>query len=184
MRGIIQLFRNIRVSKNFVHKKGLSLFSVATSFFSHCQKISWEELINVSELLRRGIFFCRGMRYHYFPLEVFFLTVPKKFVMGIIQYFRNFRAWKNFMQKGISLFSVGTFFSHSAKKYREGNHSMFQKYAGMEYFSAEEGHINIFRGISFSHSAEKFREGNHSMFQKFSGMEKFYAEGGEISIIC
>ena len=115
MRGIIQRFRKIRVSKNFVHKKWLSLFSVATSFFSHCQRISWEELIIVSEILRHGIFFCRGMRYHYFPLEVFFLTVPKKFVRGIIQCFRDFRAWKNFMQKGISLFSVELFFSQCQK---------------------------------------------------------------------
>ena len=106
MRGIIQRFRNIRVSKHFVHKKGLSLFSVATSFCSHCQKISWQELINVSVLLRLGTFFCRGMRYHYFPLEVFFLTVPKKF--------------------------------------REVNHSKFQKNSGLKNFSAEEGFITIF----------------------------------------
>ena len=50
-----------------------------------------------------------------FSVETFFLTVPKNFVGGIIQGFRNMRAWKNFMQKGISLFSVGTFFSHSAE---------------------------------------------------------------------
>ena len=77
VRGIIQCFRNSRAWKNFM-QKGISLFSVEL-FCSHCQKISWEELINVSVLLRLGTFFCRGMRYHYFPLEVFFLTVPKKF---------------------------------------------------------------------------------------------------------
>ena len=40
---------------------------------------------------------------------------------------------ENFMQKKeISLFSVGKFFSQSAEKFREGNHSTFQKYSGIE----------------------------------------------------
>ena len=65
--------------------------------------------------------------------KFFFLTVPKNIVRGIIQCFRIIQAWKNFMQKKeISLFSVGTFFSHSAEKFREGNHSTFQKYSGIE----------------------------------------------------
>ena len=55
---------------------------------------------------------------------------------------------------------------------------MFQKNAGMEYFSAQEGHITSFCWNFFSHSAEKLREGNHSMFQKNSRMEETYAEGG------
>ena len=60
---------------------------------------------------------------------------------------------------------------------------MLQKFYGMEYFSAEEGHITSFCWNFFSHSAEKFREVNHSMFQKYSGMENFYAEEGDITIL-
>ena len=57
-----------------------------------------------------------------FSVETFFLTVPKNFVGAIVQGFRNMRAWKNFMRKKeISLFSVGTFFSHIAEKFRRRN---------------------------------------------------------------
>ena len=47
------------------------------------------------------------------------------------------------MQKEISLFSVGTFISHSSEKFREGNPSMFQKSSVMEKAYAEEGDITI-----------------------------------------
>ena len=68
-----------------------------------------------------------------FSVATFFLTVPQNLVGGIIEVFRNVRAWKNFMQKKeISLFSVGNFFSHSAEMFREGNHSTFQKYSRVE----------------------------------------------------
>ena len=122
MRGIIQRFRNIRVSKKFMHKKGLSLFSVETSFFSQCRKISWGESSNVSEIFGHGKFFCRRRKYHYFLFQVFFLAVPKSFMRGIIQRFRNIRVSKNFMQKkGLSLFSVETSFIHSAENLRGRN---------------------------------------------------------------
>ena len=79
-----------------------------------------------------------------FCWNFFFPTVPKNIVRGIIQCFRNMRAWNIFLQKkDISLFSVGIFFSHSAEKFREGNHSMFQKFSGMEKFYAEGGDISI-----------------------------------------
>ena len=43
--------------------------------------------------------------------------------------FRNIGAWKVFMKKKEKSFlSVGKILSHSAEKYREGNHSRFQKY--------------------------------------------------------
>ena len=57
-----------------------------------------------------------------FSVATFVLTVPQNLVGGIIQVFRNIRAWKKLIQKkGISLFSVGTFISHSAEELREGN---------------------------------------------------------------
>ena len=102
--------------------------------------------------------------------------MPKNLLGRIIKRFRNFRAWKIFLQKKeISIFSVATFFSHSAENYSEGNHSMFQNSSGMEKFYAEEGDITIFCWKFFSHNSEKFREVNHSTFQKYSGIEKFYA---------
>ena len=45
--GNHSMFQKYRISKTFLHKKGLSLFSVETTFFSQCRKISWEELFNV-----------------------------------------------------------------------------------------------------------------------------------------
>ena len=69
--------------------------------------------------------------------------MPKNFVRGIIQCFRNFTAWNTFLQKkDISLVSV-EFFSHSDEKFREGNHSMFQKNSGMEEIYAEGGDITL-----------------------------------------
>ena len=68
---------------------------------------------------------CSGMESFYaeegditiFCWNFFFLTEPKSFVRGIIQCFRNIREWKNFMQKkGISFFSVGTFFFSQCRK--------------------------------------------------------------------
>ena len=70
-------------------------------------------------------------------------------------------------------YSLLNFFSHSAKKFREVNHSKFQKNSGLKNFSAEEGDITILCWNFFSPSAKKFREGNHSMFQINSGMENF-----------
>ena len=68
---------------------------------------------------------------------------------------------ENFLQKNeISLFSVGIFFSHSAEKFCEGNHSMFQINSGMENFMQKK-EISLFSvGIFFSHSADKFRGRN------------------------
>ena len=46
----------------------------------------------------------------------FFLTVPKNFVGGINQCFRNFTAWIIFLhKKDISLVSVGIFFPQCRK---------------------------------------------------------------------
>ena len=46
-----------------------------------------------------------------FSVGIFFLTVPKNFVGGSIQYFRKIQARKNSMhRKGLSIFSVETFF--------------------------------------------------------------------------
>ena len=81
-------------------------------------------------------------------------------------------------------YSLLNFFSHSAKKFREVNHSKFQKNSGLKNFSAEEGDITILCWNFFSHSAKKFREGNHSMFQKNSGLKIFSAEEGDITIFC
>ena len=45
----------------------------------------------------------------------FFSHSAEKIREGYHSMFQNFRAWKNFMQKGISLFSVELFFSQCQK---------------------------------------------------------------------
>ena len=63
---------------------------------------------------------------------------------------------KNFSaEEGDITIFCWNFFSHSAKKYREGNHSMFQKYAVMEKFYEEEGDITIFRWNFFFSQCRK-----------------------------
>ena len=76
----------------------------------------------MSEKFGHGETLCRRRGYHYFLLELFIVTVAKYFVGGSIQCFRKNRAWEIFRQKkDVSLFSVGTFFSHSADKIRVRN---------------------------------------------------------------
>ena len=108
-------FRNVLVS-NFFGIMGIIRFCRIFSV-SQFRKTSWEELFNVSERYRHGNILCRRRRYHYFPLQLFFLTVPKSLVRGIIQRFRNNRVSKNFMHmKGLSLFSVETSFFSQCRK--------------------------------------------------------------------
>ena len=76
------------------------------------------------------------------------------------------------------------FFSHSAEKFREGNHSMFQINSGMENFMQKK-EISLLSVETYcSHSADKFRGRNYSMFQKKSGIKNFSAEEGDITIFC
>ena len=71
--------------------------------------------------------------------------MPKNFLGRIFKRFRNFRAWKIFLQKKeISLFSVSNFFPRSAETFHEGKHSTFQKHSGIEKFYAKEGVITFF----------------------------------------
>ena len=124
-----------------MYKKGISLFSVETSFFP---------------------------------------TVPKNIVRGTIKGFRNVPAWKVFMQKkGISPFSVGTFFSYRAEKFREGNHSVFQKYSGMEKFYAEEGDIIFFCwNFFFLKVSKKFVGGIIQRFRNIRVSKTFMHRNG------
>ena len=93
------MFQKYAGMEKFYKEEGDITIFCWNFFFSQCRKISSEKLINVSELLRHGKFFCRRRRYHYFPLEIFFLTLPRIFVGGIIQGFKNTRAWRSSMQK-------------------------------------------------------------------------------------
>ena len=121
--------------KTFKGKRGdLSHFSVE-KFSSH----------GAEKLCRGTLVFqkCSGVEFFRYNgvdkiLSKFLgLTVPRIFVGGTIQCFRNIQAWKHLMQEEeISLFSVAIFFSHSAEKFGEGNHSTFQKYSVIEKFFA------------------------------------------------
>ena len=130
--------------ENFMQKKEISLFSVG-KFFSHSAEkfregnhSTFQKYSGIEKIL------CIRSGCHFFCYNFFLLSVPKNFVGGINQCFRIIKAWKIFPQKKeLSLFSVGTFFSQSAEKLREGNHSMFRKNSGMEKLYAEGGDITL-----------------------------------------
>ena len=95
--GSIQYFRKIQARKNSMHRKGLSIFSVET-FFSHSAEnfCGWKySMFQKNSGMEK--FLCRRRTHHYFLLELFYITVPKNFVRGIIQCFRNIRACEKFM---------------------------------------------------------------------------------------
>ena len=72
--GTLRCFRKFRVSKNFMHKKGISLFSVEI-FLSHsAKKIRRGILLYFEKILVSKMFM-----HHDFPSKMFSLTVPTNF---------------------------------------------------------------------------------------------------------
>ena len=116
-RGTLRCCRKVRVSKNFMHKKGISLFPFE-DFLSHS-----------AEKIRRGTLLCfrkflvwkkignkRGWGYHDFRTKFFCLTVPKDF-LGVPLFQKCSGIEKFLDNRGITILSK-FFLSHSAKKFR------------------------------------------------------------------
>ena len=84
--------------------------------------------------------------------------MPKKFVEEHFGVSENFRYRKILMhKKGISPFSVETFLSHSAEKFRRGTLQCFRKFGVSKNFMPNRK-VSRFSIENFlSHSAEKFR---------------------------
>ena len=76
--GTLRCFRKFRVSKNFIHKKGISLVSVEF-FVSQCRKNSWVTLQGFSKF-KLSKNFMHNKNVSRFSVKIFSLTVPKKFV--------------------------------------------------------------------------------------------------------
>ena len=77
--GTFQCFGKVPASKNFMHKKGISLFPVEL-FSSQTAKRFRKEPFNVSEKFGYRKFLCVRKGYHCFPSEKVCPTVPKNFV--------------------------------------------------------------------------------------------------------
>ena len=75
----IQYFRNTRVSTNFMHKEGISLFCVEFFFVSQCRKISWgnHSICQKNSVIEKN--FCIKRRYHCSPLKHLCLIVSTNF---------------------------------------------------------------------------------------------------------
>ena len=71
----------------------------------------------------------------------------------------------------MSLFSVGIFFSHSAEKFREGNHSMFQINSGMENFM-QKMEISLFSVEIFFSQCQKVSSGESFNVSEIFGYPK------------
>ena len=73
--------------------------------------------IQCFRIIRAWTYFMHKRRYHYFLLQLFFSQFHKSW-WGNHSSFQKYSGMEKLIQKkGISLFSVGTFFSHSALKF-------------------------------------------------------------------
>ena len=130
------VFHDFRVSKAFIHRSGMARFSVK-KFLSHS-----------TECHRRGTFLCfRGSLYRknlwigglgvgsttIFRQNFFLSHSAEKFRRGIFQCFTDF-GYGNFLwitRVGHDFLSK-VYFSHSTRKLRIKNPSVFQRFSGTE----------------------------------------------------
>ena len=75
------MFQKIWGTKKFLHKKGITPFSVEF-FLSHSADIFRGEPFNVSENLGFTKNLCIRRGYHYSPLNFLRLSVPKKICLS------------------------------------------------------------------------------------------------------
>ena len=97
-RGPLRCFRKFRVSKNFMHYRGISRFSVR-NFLSDSTKKIVVQPFSASENFGYRKMLCIRGEYHDFQLEFFCLTVPKNFRNATLLCCRKFRVSKNFKHK-------------------------------------------------------------------------------------
>ena len=157
--GINQCFSIFKAWKIFLQKKEISLFSVG-NFFSHGAENFREG--NHSSFQKNS-----GMEEAYaegeditLSVETFFLTVPKNFVGGIIQGFRNIRAWKILCRRwGYHYFPLKTFYL-----------TLPNKIVGNPFCVSKEMWYRKFSCIGVGGGA---RYGNPPVFRQTSGIVKF-----------
>ena len=149
------MFQKFRVSKNFAHKKGISLFYV-DFFASQGQKNLPFEKILVSNIFihRRG---------HHGFVETFLLHMTEKLQMRPCCVSEFFSFGKKFLDNRWGVYQVipsKLFLSHSAEKICCVTLQCFRKFLVWEkIYGGEMGGIIFFRRNFLSHSAEKFRRG-------------------------
>ena len=120
----LRCFRKIRESKNFMHKKGISLFSVEI-FLSQDRKISYGNPSVFQKISGSGkkVMDKRGGGgggVTRFFVEIFCLTVLKKF-LGSPSVFQRISNIEKFLNKGNVLrFFWENFLSHFTEKLRRG----------------------------------------------------------------
>ena len=127
----LQCFKKFRVSKNFMHKKGISPFS-AKQFVLEPKKIDGGPFC-VSKKFWYRKFSCIGEgRGHHGFLEKFLSHGTEKLCTGSLLCFRKFLAWKQIMEKrwGASRFSVE---NSQCRKISWGNLSIVLKEIDFEY---------------------------------------------------
>ena len=180
--GTLRCFRSFRVSKNFMHKEGISLNSVE-KFLSHsADKIRRRTILCLERLLVSKIFKQRRGEASRFWRKIFF-TGPKKFRQGTILYFRKILVGKKFLwiRGGVSRFSVKNFLSHSTEKFRCGTLRCFRKFRVSQNFMHQRGGYHVLRQKLLVTQYRKISLWNTSVFQKISCIAKFYASERGVS---
>ena len=113
-----------------MHKKGFHYFllKLYLSFLSHSAEKFRGEPFNVSENFGYRKILCIRKGYHYSPLKIFCLTVPKNFVGKPFNVSENFGYRKILcVRRGFHYFLLKPLLPHSAEKFRRGNPSVLQK---------------------------------------------------------
>ena len=122
--GTLRCIRKIRVAKNFMHKKEISLNSVEISLSHSPDKIRTRTLLCFERILVSKSFKQRRGKLHGFVENFFYLTGPKKLRQGTILCFRKILAGKNILWirggGGITIFRRS--FCLTVPKYFIGEH--------------------------------------------------------------
>ena len=178
LEGTIQCFRKLRVSKDFRHKKGISLFSVETFLYHRAEKFrGWT--IQCFRKLRVS----KDFRHKQGGITILcwknFVSVPKKFAGETSCVSESFGYRKILcIRRGFHYFLLKLFFASQCRKISWGNHSLFQKTSGIEIVYTVEGEITILLWKFFVSQCRKCLGGTMQCFRKFRVSKNFMHKKG------
>ena len=143
-----ECFRNTRVSTNFMHREGISLFCVEYFFVSQCRKISWgnHSIYQKNSVIEK--IFCIKRRYHCSPLKHLCLIVSTNFAGE--PFFVSKKLWlRRFSCKGGGIKFCRKVFCFTGPKNFVGVNSVFQKFSGVDkkLWIVDEGCPGFFRNF-------------------------------------
>ena len=172
-RGTRLCFRNLRASKNSMHKRGISQMSIENMLSHSTEKFHEGILLFLKKFwfgkvlwMKRGITFSR---------RTFLVSECRKKSWPSIQCFRKFGVSKKFKHnRGYHVFPSKNF-GVTVQKNFVGTPSLIHKNWDMENFMHQRGRgYHVSPSKTFVTQYQKFSLGNSSVFQKISCIARVY----------